>query len=147
MDLKRPLLPTYCTMDKAGPDGAILWIWLAVVILRRWKVVRCVQFYWTSKKTLCLALEYVKNFTGSIVHCFRLLSWSDFGSKDHKVWPPTRDSSYKVTYSFWLCVHTMWPSVCAPSFVVIVWCKWVLRVFAFRVRKTPQIVSRNLKAL
>ena len=34
-------------MDNAGPDGAILKISLAVVILQRRKVVRCVQFYWT----------------------------------------------------------------------------------------------------
>ena len=36
-------------MDKAGPDGAIFLISFAVVILRRRKVVRCVQFYWTRR--------------------------------------------------------------------------------------------------
>ena len=34
-------------MDNAGPDRAIFKISLAVVILQRRKVVRCVQFYWT----------------------------------------------------------------------------------------------------
>ena len=45
-------------MVNAGPDGAILKISLAVVILQRRKVVRCVQFYWTrgyfSKTDRCL---------------------------------------------------------------------------------------------
>ena len=61
-------MPTYCTMDSAGPDGAILF---ADVILQRRKVVKCVHF--TGKraisqklndvcnKTLRLALEYVEN--------------------------------------------------------------------------------------
>ena len=31
-------------MDNAGPDGAVLKISLAVVILQRHKVMRCVQF-------------------------------------------------------------------------------------------------------
>jgi len=39
-------LPMYCMIDNAGPDRAIFWISLAVVILQRQKVVRCVQFYW-----------------------------------------------------------------------------------------------------
>ena len=58
-------------MDNAGPDGAILKILLAVVILQRRKVVRCLQFYWTEgcfsktercfQKTLRQALEQVKH--------------------------------------------------------------------------------------
>ena len=40
-------LPIYSMMDNAGPDGATSKISLAVVILQRRKVVRCVQFYWT----------------------------------------------------------------------------------------------------
>ena len=52
-------------------------------------------------------------------------------------------SSYKVTYSFWLCVHTRCLSICAPSFVAVVWCKWALQVIAFWVQNTPQTVSRN----
>ena len=46
VSIRRDLvIPTYCTMDNAGPDGAIFS--LAVVILQRRKDVRCVQFYWT----------------------------------------------------------------------------------------------------
>ena len=41
-------LTTYCTMDNAAPDGDIFWISFAVVILRWWKVVRWVQFYWIT---------------------------------------------------------------------------------------------------
>ena len=48
-----------------------------------------------------------------------------------KVWPPTTDSSYKVTYFFWLCVRMRCLSICAPSFVALVWCKWAVRVIAF----------------
>lgn len=33
------------TMDNAGPHGAIFL--LAVVVVQRPEVVRCVQFYWT----------------------------------------------------------------------------------------------------
>ena len=59
------------TMNNAGPDGAILLILLAVVILQRHKVVNCVQFYWTRdyflktkrhlQQLLHLALEHIKN--------------------------------------------------------------------------------------
>ena len=31
MDPKRPSLPTYCTMDNAGPEGAIFGIALAII--------------------------------------------------------------------------------------------------------------------
>ena len=69
-------LPTYCTMDNAGPDGDIFWISFAVVILRRQKVVRRVQFYWIMgcfskierrlQKTLRLALEYIENYRSGL---------------------------------------------------------------------------------
>ena len=55
------------------------------------------------------------------------------------------DSSYKVTYFFWLCVCTRCFSIWATPFVAVVWCKWAPRVIAFRARNMPQIVSRNLK--
>ena len=55
------------------------------------------------------------------------------------------DSSYKVTYFFWLCVCTRCFSIWATPFVAVVWCKWAPRVIAFRAWNTPQIVSRNLK--
>ena len=51
MDPKRPGLPTYCTMDSAGLDGAIFSISFAVVILQRRKVVKCVQFAGQQAKT------------------------------------------------------------------------------------------------
>ena len=62
----------YCTMDNAGPDGAIFKISLAVVILQRRKVMRCVYSFtrpgliylnrtMLAKKLLCFALEYIKN--------------------------------------------------------------------------------------
>ena len=62
----------------------------------------------------------------------------------NKVWLPTTDSSYKVTYFFWLCVRTRCLSICAPSFVAVVWCKWAPRVIVLWVWKTPPTVSRNL---
>ena len=52
-----------------------------------------------------------------------------------------RDSSYKVTYFFWLCVHTRCLSICAPSFVAVIWCNWALRVIAFGAWNTPQTVE------
>ena len=54
---------------------------------------------------------------------------------DHK------SSSYKVTYSFWLCVHTRCLTVCAPSFVAVIWCNWALWIIAFGVWNTPQTVE------
>ena len=141
-------LPTYCTMDNAGPDGDIFWISFAVVILRRQKVVRRVQFYWIMGYFSKIERRLQKNApSGPRVHWKLsiwtiarrswLLSWSDFGSKVYKVWPPTRDSSYKVTYSFWLCVCTRYLSICSPSFVALVWCNWELWVTAFGARNTP----------
>ena len=53
---------------------------------------------------------------------------------------------YKVTSSFWLCVRTIWVSICAPgSFVHVVYCNLPLRVIALLERGTPPTVSRNLK--
>ena len=55
---------------------------------------------------------------------FKSLSWSDFGSEVIKVWPPIRDRPYKVTYSFWLCIHKSQevPLYQCSIFVVVVWC-------------------------
>ena len=147
------LLPTYCTMDKAGPDGAIS---LAVVILRRRKVMRCLQFYSTRRyfskterllqeKALRRALEYVKNCPSGV--SFVALSCSAGQILAQKITKFDRQREtvfYKVTYFFWLCVRTRCFSTCVPSFVAVVWCKWALRVIAFWARNTPQIVSRNL---
>jgi len=53
---------------------------------------------------------------------------------------------YKVTSSFWLCVRTIWVSICAPgSFVHVVYCNLPLRVIALLEHGTPPTVSRNLK--
>ena len=104
-------LTTYCTMDNAAPDGDIFWISFAVVILRRWKVVRWVLFYWITdylskierrlqKKTLRLALEYVKNYWSG-------LSLIALGCSAGQILvqklPPTTDSSCKETSFFRLC--------------------------------------------
>ena len=140
-------------MDNAGPDRAILKISLAVVILQRRKVVRCIQFYWTSG-------------------CFSRTKWRF--QKNRSVWPLSRlktvDLDYCLSLSvarlvrfwfkslqslsahnrqfltnfFWLCSRTRCFSICAPSFVAVVWCKWALQVIAFWAQNMPQIVSRNL---
>ena len=85
----------YCTMDNAGPYGAIF-ISLTAVILHGQKVVRCVQFYCTRgyfskannacNKMLRLALEYPVRYKLSIWSIiFQFLRWSDFCSKFYKV--------------------------------------------------------------
>ena len=130
-------------MDNEGPDRADFWIPFAVVIY--WTrgislkpnmlAKKQKQFIWPSS-TLKLSIW-------SVACRSRLLGWSiRFW---FKISPPTTDSSYKVTYSFWLCVCTRCLSICAPSVVAVVWCNWVLRVITFGVRDTPKTVSRNLK--
>ena len=142
-------------MDNAGPDGAILKISLAVVILQRRKVMRCVQFYWTrgcfSKTEPCFQKKHsiwpssgLK--TVDLDYCSSL-SVARLVRFWFKSLPPTTDSSYKVIYSFWLCVRTRCLSIYAPSFAAVVWCKWPLRVIAFWARNTPQTVSRNLNCI
>ena len=134
------------------------WISMAVVIYRGKKSWAMYSLYWTrcyfskterrlQKNSPSGPQACYKLSIGSIVHRFRLLSWSDFGSKVYKVWAPTRDSSYKVAYSFWLCVCTRCLSICAPSFVAVVWCKWALRVIVFGARNTPQTVFCNCRNL
>ena len=140
-------------MVNAGPDGAILKILLAVVILQRRKVVRCLQFYWTegcfrttlpkkrsvrpSSRLNTVDLDYRSSL--SVAWLVRLWFKSLQSLTAHN------RQFYKVTYFFWLCVRTRCLSICAPSFVAVVWCKWALRVIAFWARNTPQTVSRNLK--
>ena len=157
MDLKRPSYQRTVRWTMPGPDGAISKISLADVILQRWKVGRRVLFYWTSgcvsKTERCFQKKNrsvwpsssLKLSIWTIARRSRLLGWSDFGSKVYKIWLPTNDSFYKVTYSFWLCVRTRCFSICAPSFVAIVWCKWALWVIAFWARNTPQTVSLHSK--
>ena len=145
----------YCTMNNAGSDGAIFWISFAYVILQRWKVVRCVQFYWTRgyfskterclQKMLCLTLEYIKScWSGLSLNALGCSAGQILVQKFTKVWPPMRDSSYEVTYSFRLCVCTRCLSICAPSFVAQVWCKWALRVITCWAWNMPQTASITL---
>ena len=53
--------------------------------------------------------------------------------------------SYKVAYSFWLCIHMKCLSVCAPSFVAAVRCDCALRVIVFGVQTTPNLYPVTLK--
>ena len=112
----------YCTMDNAGP------------FLKN--IIGCCNFTEKKSRKACtilpviflkpndaykkkkqkknsLSVPHYKLSIGSIVRRSQLLGCLDFGSKVYKVWPPTRDSSYKVTYSFCLCVHTRCLSLCS----------------------------------
>ena len=40
----------------------------------------------------------------------------------------TQPMHYIGSQIFWLCARTRCLSICAPSFVAVVWCKWALRV-------------------
>ena len=56
----------------------------------------------------------------------------------------THPMHYIGSQIFWPCVRTRCLSICAPSFVAVVRCKWALRVITFWSRNTPQTISRNL---
>ena len=74
-------------------------------------------------------------------------AWSDFGSNVCKIRPFIKYRSYKVAYSFWLCIRIKCLSICAPSFVAIVRCDWALWDIAFGARTTPRFVSHNLNSM
>ena len=86
--IQRVLVTNVLYNWNAGPDGAIFWILLAVVILQRRKLVRCVQFTGQRaispipndicSKTLRLVLEYVEN-------CQSRISFVAFGCLDGQI--------------------------------------------------------------
>ena len=138
-------------MDNAGPDGAILKISLAVVILQRWSREVCTVLLERGlflknqitlpKKCSVRPSSRLKtvdlNYRSSLSVARLVRFW-------FKIWPPTTDSSYKVTYFFWLCVRTRCLSICAPSFVAVVWCKWALRVSRFEHGTCPKLYPITL---
>ena len=71
----------------------------------------------------------------------QLFSQSDFGSK---VWPPTTDSSCKVTYSPSGCVYAQGASLsCSIFCIAVIRYKWAPWAIVFWARNTT--VSHNLK--
>ena len=119
MDPKRPIYQCTARWTMQGLTKPVFDI-VSCCTLQRQKVMRWVATVlldkalflknWTAlakKKTFIWSSSTLKKLSIWTITCLSwLLSWSDFDSKAYKVWPPTKDSSYKVTYSFWLCVHT-----------------------------------------
>ena len=56
----------------------------------------------------------------------------------------THPMHYNGSQIFWLCACTRCLSICAPSFLAVVWCKWARRVIALGAWNMPQTVSCNL---
>ena len=133
----------YCTMDNAGPDRAILKIsnFTAAkshevctvlldkrLFLKNWMTLPEKRTIWPLSRFKTINLDYHTSL--SVVQLVRF--W--FKSYCPRQTVPTR----KPFPSGCVHVHTRCLSICAPSFVAIVWCKWALWVIAFWAWNTPQ---------
>ena len=83
-------------------------------------------------KILCLALEHIEN-------CRSRVSFVTFICLDGQILAQKFANLTTVPFG---CVHEWGASICAPSFLVTVRCKWALQVF--RVQTMSHFVSRNL---
>ena len=142
-----------------------VWIWRDLVTnvlydgqCRAWRshflnIAGCCNFTEMKSREVCTVLLDMGLF---------LYNWTTL-AKNHSVWPSstlkTVHREYCLSLSvaqlvrFWfkslqsLTAHERQFSICAPSFVTVVWCKWALCVFVVRAENTPQIVSCNLKLI
>ena len=127
-------LPTYGTMHNARPDRAIF---LNTVGCCNSTVLLDKGLFTKKKnnicnKMLCLALEHIEN-------CRSRVSFVTFICLDGQIMVQKFANLTTVPFG---CVHKWDASICAPSFLVTVRCKWALQVF--RVQTMSHFVSRNL---